>query len=759
MNSISQQVVSARKQFAPKLNGIVEQSQRCSVALAQVSDALSQLDGIAGSLHEPISHCVKRLKTVAERAQMRFKRYDAGLVSIAIGGIEKSGKTTLLKTLTGIECLPTANERCTAVCCEIIYDGSRNEFDLEFHTDVEFCQSVIHPLMQQFNQFLISTQASESIQSLPANLDEFERIPLTSTGKVFPGTKPELILRELTELQRNILEIRRFVGNSPMQNQPLDGLRQWVAKPEDPVAKAKIATVARCIIRTKFEGGSENLRWIDTPGVDDPSPLARERTLRSIGFDADLLVVATMPRDTPSVTDSFVDFWTSISNLPDEIKLIDRLLILLNWKRDVDPNQIEILKHKKDLQDKNEVPPHLFCGPLEAIKREDVARFMDDVNRHLSANLATQDSLVVERLENDLKSALADVRTSVFDKARRLSPSDPSKTDSETALFMGWFNRTAKSGLEEGFLPQLRELFVGAVDTVPKSKAVSEAQADLDSLFKTHAQDIKGSLPSEAEMRTMRQKNAGAPPITAYMQHFAMSCFSDLVNALAKQVQDFGPIMQQAILDVLKTAGIRPIIIDAPASESVKSLCARLDENRWNRENDNAVLKALEELSNLQQSLHYVYRWEMRAAINFLSPLHWNQGRAVEDMALMLEQAGMTDRSKELRGYFKITRIPGVEESDQQHAEVFGHISRFALIGILAVLSGGRCRLANIADDFVRDFQTRLTFGTATETSWRELLAPQRGDLLGSKIAAIRANSEKLQKFRNAVEALGSCLP
>ena len=81
MNSISQQVVSARKQFAPKLNGIVEQSQRSRVALAQVSDALSQLDGIAGSLHEPISHCVKRLETVEERAQMRFKRYDAGLVS------------------------------------------------------------------------------------------------------------------------------------------------------------------------------------------------------------------------------------------------------------------------------------------------------------------------------------------------------------------------------------------------------------------------------------------------------------------------------------------------------------------------------------------------------------------------------------------------------------------------------------------------------------------------------------------------------
>jgi len=756
MNTINQQVVTARKEVAPRLREIVEQARKCVGALGDLANAAIEIDGATGPLMESIEQCRGRLNAIAERAQLRFERYDTGLISIAIGGIEKSGKTTLLKTLTGIEDLPAAKERCTAVCCEIIYDQTQSAFDLEFHSVTEFCQGVLLPLIQRFDMALGEDNADLRIRVAPDSLEEFAALALPSLGRFVPQTKSWLYLRDLTDLQQNLAEVRHLANTAPRRALQLQELRQWVANSNDPKVKARVATVARCTIRTRFEGGSDNLRWIDTPGVDDPSPLARERSLRTIGRDADLLVVATMPEGKPDPVENFADFWTSIHNLPDEISLMDRLLIVLNWNQNADPTGEAINKHHQIL---SPGLGNIFCGPLQANSPQDVARFMDDVNRHLAANLASQDARVIERLENDMKSCLADVRTSVFDKARRLSPADASQSDVETSLLLDWFHRTSGSGQEEGFWPRLRELFGEAVETVPKSKRVSAAQADLDAIFRKHAGETQARLPKETDMRVMRGRTAGEPPITAYMQDFARGPFSDLVNALAQQVREFGPIVQQAILDVLKDAGLGPMLDDASAPAALQSLCTRFAESRWKPDEDNRVLMALEELAGLQQSLQYVYRWEMRAAINFLSPLHWNRDRAVDDLAALFEQGGGQKDAQDLRDFFKANRIPGLQESDETHAAVFESICKFALLGIRSVLSGSRCRLENIADDFIRDFQIRLTFGNATEQAWRNLVAPQRGALLAPEVSAIRAASKKILRFRAAVDELGRCLP
>ena len=280
MKTINQQVVAARKQAAPRLREIVEQARKCVGALGELTNAAAEIDGVAAPLMESIEQCARRLNAIAERAQLRFDRYDTGLISIAVGGIEKSGKTTLLKTLTRIEDLPAAKERCTAVCCEIIYDENRSEFDLEFHSVSEFCQGVLLPLIQRFDMALTPDNADRGIRTAPTSLQEFESITLPSLGRFVPQTKPWLYLRDLTDLQQNLGEVQQLVNLPPRRALQLQELRQWVANSNDPRVKARVATVAKCTIRTRFEGGSENLRWIDTPGVDDPSPLARERSLR-----------------------------------------------------------------------------------------------------------------------------------------------------------------------------------------------------------------------------------------------------------------------------------------------------------------------------------------------------------------------------------------------------------------------------------------------------------------------------------------------
>lgn len=759
MTQINPDIVAKRKQQAPKLKVILDKTKEVIAALDGLEKAAVHVQAPKQDLMDCIVRGRERLEKLTDRAELRHKRFNSGLISVAVGGIEKSGKTTLLKTLTGITTLPTANERCTAVCCEIIYD-SKNTFDLEFHDDSGFCKSILHPLCEAFNKSL-ADKKNNSVTPIaaPHNLNVFKSLVLPSLGSLPAGTDSWTTLEALTTYQSQVTELQKYIGTISRRDIALNDLSGWVANTDDAAAKARVASVSRCIIYIPFQGGSENLRWIDTPGVDDPSPLARERTLRAVGQDADLLVVATMPRDKPSITNSFVNFWTSIHNLGDEVDLMQRLLVFLNWKRDADPDKVEIEKHRGYLESIHQVLPNLFCGPLEANKLDDVEQFMDSVNRHLSAHLPGQDSKVVELLENELKSALAEIRTSVFDVADRLSPSDSGQADVEMGLFLQWFNRASAAGKQTGFWPHLRELFVKAVREVPRSEGVTKAQSALDVIFNKNAEKIHTELPDDMSMEAMRNQTGDAP-IGGYMQTFSTTYFSNLINDLAKQVGDFGPVMQQAILQVFREAGLEPLLPNGDPQETLRQFHATLSKSAPISDEKNTVLEALEELASLKQSLQYVYRWEMRPAINFLSPLHWGEGKAVHDLAHLLDQGEKSsEKSKELRQYFDKNPIPGIQEPPKTHACVFEHICKFALIGVKIVLDGGRCRLDNIADDFVRDFQTRLTFAAITEEAWRDVLLPHRGALVGSQIAAIRANSEKLRQFRLAVEQLSHALP
>jgi hypothetical protein len=758
---IDPKIVQMRKDAAPKLSKILEDANKTILALNSLKSAAGALEGTRNDLFESIDHSCSRLSEICRRSESRRKRFQAGLISVAVGGIEKSGKTTLLKTLTGIENLPTANERCTAVCCEIIYSESQNDFDLEFHTDEQFCISIILPLIDRYNKVLPDNLLALKILQRPLSYSEFQHLSLPDSGQFLSGTDAELQLRDLRNLKNEEQIVRQFLGSNPRIGHPLTNLSEWVAKQTEPSSQAKISTVSRCIIHTRFQGGSENLRLIDTPGVDDPSPLARERTLRTIADDADFLIVATMPRDKPSITNSFVDFWTSISQMPDDITLLERMLFFLNWKVSADPERVEIEKHKGYLISNTRVPASLCCGPLQATLTTDVEQLMQRVNEHLASNIVSQDQKVISIIENDLKSTFADIRRDVFDRARSLHPGDPDTADGEFALFLNWFSRPTEAGRGEGFLPELRQAFNDAVSSIPKGAKVQAAQVELDRINSSLSKEIIAALPKAEDVRKFRETEAGTPPISHYMQTYLQGPYSRLVNTLSKHVRDFGPIMQGEILVVLKRAGLGNLISEDEPRAALQALYCKLVDRAPAACRDNSVLEAFKEITSLQESLQYVYRYEMRPALNFLNPLMWqgNKPQAVEGLATMLENNGCGDHAKNLRTYWEKARLPGIQSPDEEHAKIFADMNAHALAGITSVLKNSRCRFDTIADDVIRDCQYRLTFGAMTEKAWRDLLSPHRPVILGPSITEIRKNSKRIAAFNAALGELGEILP
>jgi hypothetical protein len=758
---INPKIVQMRRDAAPKLSKIVEYANKTIVALNSLKSAAGALEGSRNDLFKSIDDSCVRLSEICKRSESRLKRFQAGLISVAVAGIEKSGKTTLLKTLTGIDNLPTANERCTAVCCEIIYSETQNDFDLEFHTNEQFCVSVIHPMLDHFNKVLPENLQAFKIEQRPTSFSDFQRLTLPDPNQFQPGTTSQLQLHDLRSLQNEAQIINQFLGSSPRLGQPLAQLAEWVANQAETSAQAKISTVARCIIHTRFHGGSENLRLIDTPGVDDPSPLARERALRTIAGDADFLVVATMPADRPSPTSAFVDFWTSISQMPDDISLLERMLLFLNWKSSADPQKIEIEKHKNYLINNNRVPASLFCGPLQATLSNDVNQLILKVNEHLASNIIPQDQKVISIIENDLKSTFADIRRDVFDRARSMHPGDPETADGEFALFLNWFSRPTETGRGQGFLPDLRQAFNDAVTSIPKGSQVQAAQAELDRINSSLSKDIITALPKAEDVHKFRETEAGTPPISHYMQIYLQGPYSRLVNTLSKHVRDFGPIMQGEILAVIKRAGLGNLVsVDKPRI-ALQELYIKLLDRASGSSRDSSVLEAIKEITSLQESLQYVYRYEMRPALNFLNPMLWqgNKPQAVEGLAIMLENNNCGDFAKSLRTYWEKTKLPGIQSPDEDHAKIFADMNAHALAGIASVLKNSRCRFDTIADDVIRDCQYRLTFGTMTEQAWRDLLTPHRAVILGPAISQIRRNSTRIAAFNTALGELGEILP
>lgn len=742
---INQTIISARKSAAAKLTEIISQAEQGVAALSNLEQASAAVEGNKHSLLESLSKTRNDLLALIGRARLREQRFLSGLITVAVGGIEKSGKTTMLKALTGIEELPTAMARCTAVCCEIVYSESRNDFDLEFHSEHEFCLQVLQPLIERFN----ASQSETRIDALPTSLEDFRRLVLPTPTGFISGTDPAIQLHQLRSLHSYVEEVRRHLGKPPQRNLPLEQLNSWTANSEDPVLSVRISTVARCTIHTKFHGGSPNLRWIDTPGVDDPSPLARNRTLQTISRETDLLVVATMPGDKPSPTKAFTDFWTSINQITDEVKLLDRLLILLNWNKTSDPTGLGIRDHHRFLR---EGKPDIFCGPLEANNAGDLICFVDRVNQHLATNLPLQDAQVIDHLYNSLRSIQATIRQDVFDKARQLNIGDPSSASAEYRLFEAWFLETPNDGRPTGFWPSLGENFNNTADALPKSEEIRRASDQLDRLFKDEAKKIMDGLPTAEAMDAYNRQTSGENPIIHYLKHLASGEFSNLANLLSEQVESFGPIIQRAVLEILRKSGLGPLLDLPSVGNDPERLHRRLQEHD---SPENLVLKALKQLASLHSTVQYVYRWEMRPAINFLHPLDWEK-RSKPGLEELFKQTNRKKDAEELREVFKGSLNDSGGRTSSENLKL---LCQFALKGIHAVLSSDRCNFGKIADDLIRENLLRLAVSPQSNQAWRNLLRNEAAVLVGEKISLLRSNSERLRTFRNALDALSACLP
>ncbi|MEZ4526086.1 MAG: dynamin family protein [Desulfobacterales bacterium] len=767
---ISEDIVKKRQEKAPVIGQMME---TCGKLADRLLDVSASLQGLSlpdspemKNAHTEISRVLTELRTLRARAEIRHKRFQSGIITISIAGLEKAGKTTFLKSLTGIEDLPAFDERCTAVCCEIHYSQERSDFDIEFCSEQEFMERVIRPVTETIAAAL--PDSYEEAFAQPLSAEDFVKLRLPSPEALAAGTTAFKLLHDLRLLQDHFHECRHHLGKPPLFRRPLSELGQWVShkraetgetepnpeaeRRERGLHPARTAAVRVCRIYADFTGGSPHLRWMDTPGVDDPNRRARELTLAAIASETDLLAVVSRPGSSPSPGESFHHFWDSVSRQPDEIDLLSRMIFVLNCDKRVDPAAKNIRIHRKYLTDAG-VPHHIFAGPFEAIKPEDAAALMDRVNAHLREHLAAQDEQVIGQFQTRVRHLQARLRL-LHDALKKIHPSDAGLHDLETEEFHKWFH-WYREGRDAGFWTDLVAALDRASRDIVEDSRIRESEQALLNVFGEEARRIQEEIPSAEVLEDYLVRHRGENPIPSAMRAISTS-FSRLVNRLAGEVQEFGPVMQDRLVQVLSEAGLEPLLSGQSAGEKIRNLTQHL-LSAGTAENANPVLEVLRETMELPRNLKYVIRYELRPAVDFCDPTLWNQNEDAWNRLTEMVRANGGDAEKLAK--FAARKYPPVTESREKDQEMLARIAGNALLAVRTVLNNERFLPRRIADDYMRDCRVRLCFGPESEQEWRSLLFRTRSLLLSRVIGQIRSESKRIQEFHSALNRLETELP
>ena len=482
--------------------------------------------------------------------------------------------------------------------------------------------------------------------------------------------------------------------------------------------------------------------------MDDPNRRARDLTLATIARETDLLVVASRPGSNPSPNENFHNFWDSVSRQPDEINIMNRLLIVLNCDRRVDPEGENIRIHQKYLIDAG-VSQHLFVGPFEAIHAKDGAKLMEKVNEHLRTHLASQDDQVILELRTRLKNINARIRL-LHDTLAQCHPSDAGQYDLETEEFHKWFH-WYEAGEDTGFWTELVAALDRATYEILEDERIRESETSLNTIFAEEAGKIQEQIPSPRALEDYVIRHRGENPIPNGMRTISIQ-FSNMVNRLASEVQEFGPIMQDKLVQVLSNAGLESLVKEKTAGSNLKSLLDSFEGSKTG-----SVIEVLRETLELPRNLKYVIRYELRAAVDFCDPTLWNPEE--ESWNRLTEMIRSNNGDVKRLAEFATCKHPPVTDTREKDHEILKKIAGNALLAVHAALSNERYLPRRIADDFMRDCRVRLCFSPESEQEWRTLLFRNRAVLLARNIGHIRAKSESIRAFHVVLNDLETALP
>jgi len=272
------------------LTAAVADANHVAVGLSRSSDAIGDIHDAVADLHRDLSDrrgIVERISEVGSRIQSLRHRVGRDTVNIGVVGKTRSGKSTLLRSITDLPdtVIPSSMyDSTTAAPSRIYHDLSQSSALVQLHTWESFRVGYLAPLHE-----------SAGIGPAPLTLQEFATYRYPDI--IGPQERADLqrFVNRLLIAQRSLPSYDALLRSGGTRQVPLEELRPYIAYPADDEPNQlnrPYHAVSGVVIRHPFKNiGVARLGLIDLPGAGEAGLDVDRQFLQKLRDDLDLLLV------------------------------------------------------------------------------------------------------------------------------------------------------------------------------------------------------------------------------------------------------------------------------------------------------------------------------------------------------------------------------------------------------------------------------------------------------------------------------------
>lgn len=763
---LNQDIVQLRQQKVPQLEAMLESTTSLQQVLEQI-------------MHSPLvqrkpqegAQILTRLATLREQLANKTQLFRNGVITVSVAGVEKSGKTTLLKNLTGINNLPTADERCTSVSCEILYAPSVSEegLDIIYYTREELQGVVTRQLnyLQQENDLWADGQQF-TLAPAPDSIEMFAYYPLPGISALAEEKRMlyEGALSQLQAIKDCLAKHSAKLGTTGHDS--LDNLNLYAShKTEDNDNVSDLQAIIRKItIRKHFAGGAPFLRLCDTPGVDDPNPQALSHTFQAIKAETDLLIIANRPGNMPSITQPLAMFLSNLKKLDTSAPLRDRSIFFVNWHRSIDPEQKNANIRIQKVHEKSVFPASSIYGPCDIMSQEAIDAFLNHINGRLRNDIPRQDNELIQNLTREWKSIQACVRTQVLDMLRDQAPPMPDEMQRDLDFKLdAWFDKRFDTSSNRNET----EYFMGCLRTRMNEKTrgcrthatLEDLRGRVKSIRDAKSELIKNWLKENAsEEKCKMMIDAHTSPEAEILPKLAEQ-MTELVQELTAVAEDIGPVIQKDVYQVIEEA-LRADVAQhlSPGStpaERLSSLCEKL-ESASRDEDVVFITRNLREFAGISMQMRCIMRHELRPALNLLDSFRWHADRREELTKDVADMIGNGPQGSACKQWLSQAKLCSLSDEPKAHSEFYKKLFLTSMMVIDAVLISNSSKFAKLMEDYMADASQTLATQRRCENGWRKALRPYGNIILAAEWARVASEAANAKQFAELVDSLEEAL-
>lgn len=470
---------------------------------------------------------------------------------------------------------------------------------------------------------------------------------------------------------------------------------------------------------------------LDTPGVNDPNPRARRRTLELVEKEADLLLLMSRPRNQPSPTAEFQNFISDIRSFDSSVSVQDFQLYVLNNDKSVQDSDRYLKTHKQLLMGEPYAIPSERIIEVDATNADSIKKCFSKINEFLSINLVKRDEFSIQKIRESIYKVEAGI-LELLESISKNIPADVNDVDSIIPLYNEWFNEFWKTLIKE------TNNLISAIRT---DSAILKYHSIMIEKFKSVSIRIFNGLPSEQELIDRAKKTDGMLPNQIGSIEYAVPQINKLLNDITDSIKDFSKIIQSRFVELISKSQLSVLLKGDDDKAKIANLMQLFRVLFEGSEISEAEIGSLKEILDSSNNIDRIFRWELRPAVYCVNYQYRKMYPSV-----------LKERIKCLYSRYASGKFENeISVSD----ESLGSTVKQAIKMIKLVLENQQYDFGEVAADIIGNWYFSMVYGR--QSIWRDRLLKER-QVLVPKLGEFSKNSQKNKEIRDILKNLSSII-